>query len=231
MIIAALATLETVIATVVLVVVEYIRSRAPDAYPLTRTMAKLSASTGFLVVGLHGLGGHADRDHASFAGAVCIGLALGAVGDIALLGRSTRAFMGGLVAFLLGHLAYCVGIAVLVRPQYWLAAAGWLGVLPVIAAFTVYDRYASKFGKLRPAVAVYCLVITAMVVGALAVYRGGLLDDAHAAMFALGALLFFGSDIAVARERFVAHDFRNKLLGLPAYFAGQLLIAWTIALV
>ena len=88
-----------------------------------------------------------------------------------------------------------------------------------------------KATLLRPAVAIYVLVITAMVIGAIAIYRGGLFDDAHGAMFALGAILFFLSDIAVARERFVARDFRNKLLGLPAYFAGQLLIAWTIALI
>ena len=46
---------------------------------------------------------------------------------------------------------------------------------------------------------------------------------------AAGACLFFASDLAVARDRFVARDFTNKLWGLPAYYIGQLLIAWAIA--
>jgi len=43
-----------------------------------------------------------------------------------------------------------------------------------------------------------------------------------------GAALFFVSDLAVARDRFVAPGFANRLWGLPAYYAGQLLIAWSI---
>jgi hypothetical protein len=43
-----------------------------------------------------------------------------------------------------------------------------------------------------------------------------------------GATLFFASDLAVARERFLARDFTNKLYGLPAYYLGQLLIAYAI---
>jgi uncharacterized membrane protein YhhN len=42
---------------------------------------------------------------------------------------------------------------------------------------------------------------------------------------AAGALLFAASDLAVARDRFVRPALRNKLWGLPAYFAAQLLLA------
>jgi uncharacterized membrane protein YhhN len=49
------------------------------------------------------------------------------------------------------------------------------------------------------------------------------------ALVAAGASLFFLSDLAVARHRFVARSFWNKLWGQPAYFAGQLLIAWSLA--
>jgi uncharacterized membrane protein YhhN len=45
----------------------------------------------------------------------------------------------------------------------------------------------------------------------------------------IGACAFFASDLAVARERFVVHSVANKLWGLPAYYAGQLLLAWSIA--
>ena len=41
----------------------------------------------------------------------------------------------------------------------------------------------------------------------------------------LGALAFFVSDLAVARDRFVVKQFSNRLWGLPAYYLGQVLLA------
>jgi uncharacterized membrane protein YhhN len=46
---------------------------------------------------------------------------------------------------------------------------------------------------------------------------------------AVGALLFYLSDLAVARHRFVHPAFVNRAIGLPLYYVGQLLIALTIA--
>ena len=43
-----------------------------------------------------------------------------------------------------------------------------------------------------------------------------------------GAALFFVSDLAVARDKFVGASFLNRAWGLPAYYAGQLLIAWSL---
>ena len=48
-------------------------------------------------------------------------------------------------------------------------------------------------------------------------------------LLGLGAALYFASDIAVARDRFVGASFANKAWGLPAYYAAQLLIAWSTA--
>ena len=42
---------------------------------------------------------------------------------------------------------------------------------------------------------------------------------------ALGATAFFLSDIAVARNRFVAPGFTNRAWGLPLYYVGQVLLA------
>ena len=54
---------------------------------------------------------------------------------------------------------------------------------------------------------------------------------AHAGGAALltGALMFFVSDLAVARERFVTNTFTNKAWGLPLYYGGQLLLATSVA--
>ena len=51
--------------------------------------------------------------------------------------------------------------------------------------------------------------------------------DARAAI-PIGALAFYVSDLAVARQRFVSRTFWNKVWGLPLYFGGQLILASTI---
>lgn len=53
--------------------------------------------------------------------------------------------------------------------------------------------------------------------------RGALPGTASA-----GAVLFYLSDLAVARDRFVKSSFLNRALGLPTYYLGQLLLAFTI---
>jgi len=45
----------------------------------------------------------------------------------------------------------------------------------------------------------------------------------------IGALLFYASDLAVARERFVRTSFANGAWGLPLYYAGQLVLAASLA--
>jgi len=77
----------------------------------------------------------------------------------------------------------------------------------------------------------YDAVILTMVVAALAFMRteiGGM-DLHRRELFAAGAVLFFASDLAVARDKFVAKGFVNRAWGLPVYYAGQLLIAWSLA--
>jgi uncharacterized membrane protein YhhN len=63
-----------------------------------------------------------------------------------------------------------------------------------------------------------------MVWGAVAVAREGALP----ATVAAGAVLFYLSDLAVARHRFVKAEFLNRGIGLPLYYAGQVLIALSI---
>jgi hypothetical protein len=51
------------------------------------------------------------------------------------------------------------------------------------------------------------------------------LADRHF-LFALAALAFAASDVAVARHQFVAPGFTNKQWGLPLYFGAQYLFAY-----
>ena len=90
------------------------------------------------------------------------------------------------------------------------------GVPLVLFAYGVWRWLSPHTGSLTKPVLAYILVITAMV--ALAAGTGRL--DLLAA-----ALLFFCSDLAVARQRFLKKEPLNKAVGLPLYYAGQLLFA------
>jgi uncharacterized membrane protein YhhN len=145
-----------------------------------------------------------------------IGLAFGAVGDLALL--SKRGFIAGLAAFLIGHVAYVVAVARVVPIERW---ASPLALVPIAAAGVALVWLWPHLGKLRVAVIAYVIAIVAMVIAAIALGRP---------RFVAGAVLFFASDLAVARDKFVAPGLANRACGLPAYYAGQLLIAWSISL-
>jgi uncharacterized membrane protein YhhN len=211
------ATYACAIACAVLVAAEYLGARK------LRALAKLAASAAFLVVAARTSGGHA------FAAWMLAGLAFGAAGDLFLLGHGRRMFLAGLVAFLLGHLAYVAGLAQLLPPGQWPAAAGIYAAVPIAGGLVALAWLWPRLGAMRLPVIIYIGAIAAMVVGAVAVYRAGALPDPQRARLLAGASLFFVSDLAVARERFVARGFVNRLWGLPAYYAGQLLIAWSIA--
>jgi uncharacterized membrane protein YhhN len=163
---------------------------------------------------------------------IAAGLVLGAVGDVLLMYESERAFLGGLVAFLLGHVAYVVAFARIVPPARWVegsmvavaAAAG-------IAAAVVLRWLWPRLGALRVPVIGYVAVITSMVIGgvAVSVYDAGI-DRTPALLATVGAVGFYASDLAVARERFVQKDVLNRAIGLPLYYGAQLLIAWSVAI-
>ena len=74
---------------------------------------------------------------------------------------------------------------------------------------------------MRAPVTVYALAISSM--GVLAVATA---VDSWDGRIPAGALLFIISDLAVARENFVSSGFENRLVGLPLYYGGQLLLAW-----
>jgi uncharacterized membrane protein YhhN len=48
------------------------------------------------------------------------------------------------------------------------------------------------------------------------------------ARIVLGSVAFFLSDIAVARNRFVAPGSVNRSVGLPLYYTGQVLLALSV---
>lgn len=192
-----------------------------------RIAAKLIASLAFVMLGLEALEIRASPE-AEFALAILAGLVLGAIGDAALLGRGKQWFTAGLVAFLLGHIAYVIAVSFFKSPETWLSLAGPVAALPVIVGGAALVRLWPTLGSMKIPVILYVLNIVTMVIAAIAVARGTTMSEPHRYLFLAGAVLFFVSDLAVARDRFIARTFANKAWGLPAYYTGQLLIAWSL---
>ncbi len=181
-----------------------------------RAPAKLVASTGFVLVAV---GGGIEGSYATW---ILVGLGLSWIGDAALLGTSDRSFLTGLIAFLLGHVAYVVAFAGLPPvPSTAAIALGvlWLGTAVVVARWLL----PRTTPRMRRPVGAYMVVISAMVV-----LSGGAAVATGDVRIPLGAVAFAVSDIAVARDRFVAPGFTNRLWGLPLYYLSQVLLALTV---
>jgi uncharacterized membrane protein YhhN len=191
-------------------------------------LAKPTASLAFIAVALLARSSGEPptptwRDYQLY---VIVGLVLGGVGDVALLGKSSRAFLAGLAAFLFGHIAYVVAFAQLAPPGSWLDVRA---LVPVAAGGGALAYLWPYLGTMRVPVIAYVLAIVTMVAAALAAARVATVPHASRVLLLVGAALFFASDLAVARDRFLGASFVNRAWGLPAYFAGQLLIAWSLA--
>lgn len=145
-----------------------------------------------------------------------IGLIFGAVGDIALMGRGPKPFMVGLLAFLCGHLAYVIGF-VQTGGQGRTAVGVLIGI--VLAVASLIWLLPAVVGMFRAAVPAYICVVSIMLAAGIASERS---------ITALGAALFAASDLFVARQAFKDSSPLNPTLGLPLYYLGQVIIAFSL---
>lgn len=175
---------------------------------VARAVGKLGASITFVALAL------ALGVEGAFERWILAALFLSLVGDALLLSSRRIPFLGGLVSFLLAHAAYAAAFGSVTRPSPWTA-------LLVLAATGAAVRWLwPRLGEMRGPVVAYCAVISVMLWLALGVDR----HEVRA-----GALLFYLSDLLVARDRFVHAGLANRLVGLPLYYAGQLLLALAVA--
>ena len=103
-----------------------------------------------------------------------------------------------------------------------------LVIPPIVAAAIALAWMWRHLGSMRIPVIAYVAVITTMVIGALVCDWGARNAPLARHVALAGAILFFASDLSVARDRFVAPGFVNRAWGLPAYYAAQLLFAWSV---
>jgi len=181
-------------------------------------LAKPLASVGFVALAL--ACGAADTPYGRAVG-VALGLSL--AGDVLLIPqRRPGLFRAGILAFLLGHLAFVGAFAVRGLAPLPTCAAAAASALP---AALLLRWLAPRLPRdLRIPVFAYVAVISLMLAAA-----AGSVAAAGDARILVAALGFYLSDFSVARDRFVAPGFANRLWGLPLYYAAQLLFALTAA--
>jgi uncharacterized membrane protein YhhN len=146
-----------------------------------------------------------------------VALVLSLLGDVFLM-LPTDAFVAGLSAFLLAHVAYVVGLNQDSAGNWWLA-------LPVVVVAAVLGRrlVAGIRRSGQPALVgpVIAYVLTILVMVSSAVASGD-------ALAAVGALLFMTSDALIGEDRFVAHRSWQPLVIIVTYHVAQALLVLSL---
>jgi uncharacterized membrane protein YhhN len=153
-----------------------------------------------------------------------VGLILCLGGDVFLALSGLKWFRAGLVAFLLGHGLYILAFNILIPFSGWFSP----GVFLILAISLGACRWLwPHLGAMKLPVLAYVAVITLMVFGARAVFERPDLPLTGKALIFWGAILFYLSDLLVARDQFIRKAFSNRLIGLPLYYTGQFLLAFS----
>ena len=150
------------------------------------------------------------------------GLVLSLAGDVFLLGEGKKWFIGGLVSFLLGHVAYVIAM----QSQYDSLPSLLLGLAVVALCIATAGRIIvtqvreKGLSEMVGPIVGYLVVISAMVVAAFGT----------AAPWAIaGALLFYTSDATLAWNRFVEPRRILHLIVMVTYHLAQAgLVAWLV---
>jgi uncharacterized membrane protein YhhN len=148
-------------------------------------------------------------------------LVLSLGGDVALMFRRERWFLIGLVLFLLAHVVYSVGFTVF--NGFHVEDIATAGVLLALAV-GVYLYLQPGLGTMQGPVIAYILGICFMVNRAVSTFFGEAFTATQAWLLAVGAALFFLSDLVLAINRF-RRELRREPMGLLLYYGGQALIA------
>ena len=148
------------------------------------------------------------------------------LGDVLLMFQGDeRFFIGGLVAFLSGHVLYVFSYRQMREPE----GLGLLGPqkirfsFPIILAGTgLVVVLLPHLGELKIPVMIYALVLTIMVLQAL--FRFGFTSKRSFTLIFVGALFFMISDSALAINKFMHPLPMASLLIMSTYMTAQFLI-------
>jgi uncharacterized membrane protein YhhN len=148
-------------------------------------------------------------------------------GDVFLALPQKQMFLCGLVSFLFSHVFYAIGFFYVADVSGWTWMGGLAGVL---ISGLVFRWLRPHLGDMQMPVIAYIVVITLMLIGAWTVIGDANLNYSGRLLVLIGATCFYFSDLFVARERFLKSAFTNRLIGLPMYYGGQFLLAFSVGL-
>jgi uncharacterized membrane protein YhhN len=156
-----------------------------------------------------------------------VGLIFCLMGDVCLALPQEKAFKAGLIAFFIGHVFYVFSFSSLIPISYWISSG--LFITSGISALIFFWLRPHLKSMLIP-VLLYILVITIMASGACAVFWKSSFQFSGRALILVGSFCFYFSDVFVARNKFIKEEYRNRLFGLPLYYTGQFLLAFSVGL-
>ena len=183
---------------------------------------KTLASSLFIVAALSQQG-----PPAGFFQPLLVGLILCLVGGVCLALPGKRFFLASLVAFLVGHIFYLMAFFINSKPGYWTI---YSAIPAGIVSTAVFLYLRPRLGSMLWPVLAYVVVITAMLVGAFTMMGAGEFSLQGRLAVMAGATCFYFSDLFVARDKFIKQEFANRLIGLPLYYTGQFLLAFSVGL-
>ena len=156
----------------------------------------------------------------SYGQIVLAGLVLSLCGDVLLIPDGAPAvFRAGMAAFGLAHVAYVVAFALRFEGALGAALCAPLAALLLLRVSAWLRPHLPA--DMRTPVHAYLVVLWVMLIAAAGASQSNPWILAGAAMFCV-------SDLAVARDRFIASGFANGVWGTPLYFASQLVLASTV---
>ena len=162
---------------------------------------------------------------------ICFGLGIffSLIGDVFLMLSyyrfSNRWFVSGLIAFLLAHAAYIIGLN---TPLTGFSPIWGIGLALILAlsAARVLRRIVAGvrqkgLKRLEIPVVVYGTVITLMLLSALLTFYRADWKASAAGLVGLGAILFYSSDVLLAWNKFVTPVKNGRLANMILYHLGQ----------
>ena len=191
---------------------------------VTAVVLKGSAAALFCAIGFTALGG---AENTAFARLIVTGLCFGALGDILLNLRfvfpktGQKIFLGGVAAFLTGHILYLAAIIPLSRHLPVCLGLGALAAAALLA--WIFKKLTVKL-----AFKIFGVLYIGAIVLMTAVAIGNVIAAPAAAswLHAVGAVLFTASDIVLIFNTFgTTQRFSLRICNLSLYYLGQLLIA------
>jgi uncharacterized membrane protein YhhN len=156
-----------------------------------------------------------------------LGLLLSLIGDVLLLWLD-RMFLYDLISFLLAQSAYVIGFN---SPPSDVSLWGLtMAVIVAVGSGRVLRRILSALAekgntRMRIPIMVYGLVVTLMLLSAMLKLTDPAWGAGASLLVALGAFLFFLSDIVLAWNKFVIPIRNGRVLNIVLYHLGQICLA------